>query len=186
MNQRPTLTTERLILRPHTLEDAPEIKRLIGERDVAKTLLVVPHPYEDGMAEDWISKQRERFDKGESVNFAIIHRQQGFFIGGIGLSSIDRESEIAEIGYWVGKPYWGKGYGTEAARAVLKYAFEVLKLNRIFSKHFGNNLASGRIMQKIGMKHEGCQRQQFKKWGTFVDWELYGILRSEYEAGLSS
>jgi len=115
------------------------------------------------------------------VDFAITHRQEGFFIGGIGLNNIDKQSELAEIGYWIGKPYWGKGYGTEAAHAVLQYGFEVLRLNRVHSKHFSNNPASGRIMQKIGMKHEGCQRQQFKKWGTFVDFELYGILRSEYE-----
>ena len=77
-------------------------------------------------------------------------------------------------------PYWNNGYGTEAVQAVLKYGFEVLGLNRIHAKHFKRNPASGRILQKIGMKYEGCQRQHFKKWDNFEDIELYGILRSEY------
>jgi len=186
MSQQPTIKTERLILRPYRQEDAPELQRLIGERDVVSTMMSIPHPYEDGMAEEWIDKQRESFDKGETINFAITHRREGFLIGGIGFHEIDRQSERAEIGYWIGKPYWRNGYGTEAARAVLQYGFEVLGLNRIHAIHFGNNPVSGRILQKIGMRHEGCHRQHFKKWGVFVDWELYGILRSEYEIGSNS
>jgi RimJ/RimL family protein N-acetyltransferase len=133
------------------------------------------------MAEEWIGGRRESFEKGRTVDFAITHRQDGFFIGGISLNNIDKQSELAEIGYWIGKPYWRSGYGTEAAHAVLQYGFEVLGLNCIHGKHFSSNPASGRIMQKIGMKHEGCRRQHFKKWGKFEDFELYGILRSEYE-----
>ena len=183
MSEQPTIKTERLILRPYNLGDAPELQRLIGDRDVVLTMSNVPHPYEDGMAEEWIGKQPESFQKGESAQFAITHREEGFLIGGIGLNDIDRQSEHAEIGYWIGKPYWRNGYGTEAARAVVKYGFEVLGLNRVYAKHFRRNPASGRIMQKIGMKHEGCHRQHFKKWGNFEDFELYGILRSEYEVG---
>ncbi len=162
------------------------MQKLIGDHDVVSTMTNVPYPYEDGMAEEWIGGRKENFEKGKTVDFAITHRQEGFLIGGIGLNDIDRQSERAEIGYWIGKPYWRNGYGTEAARAILRYGFEVLGLNRIQARHFGNNPASGRIMQKIGMKHEGCQRQAFKKWGKFEDWELYGILRSEYEESSNS
>jgi len=186
MNQQPTIITERLILRPYRLEDATELQMLIGDRDVVTTMTNVPHPYEDGMAEEWIGERQESFEKGKTVDFAITHRQEGFLIGGISLNDIDRQSELAEIGYWIGKPYWGNGYGTEVARAVLQYGFEVLGLNRIHGKHFRRNPTSGRIMQKIGMKHEGCHRQHFKKWGNFEDFELYGILRSEYEVGSNS
>ena len=89
----------------------------------------------------------------------------------------------AEMGYWIGKPYWNRGYGTEAAGGVLRYAFEQLGLNRVYAAHFRRNPASGRIMQKIGMTYEGCLRQHIKKWDTFEDMEYYGILRSEYLAG---
>ncbi len=185
MKQQPTIETERLILRPYRLEDAAELQRLIGERDVVSTMTNVPHPYEDGMAEEWIGGRRESFEKGQTVDFAITHREEGYFIGGISLLDIDQPSQRAEIGYWIGKPYWRKGYGTEAAKAIVKYGFETLGLNRINGRHFVRNPASGRILEKIGMKHEGRQRQAFKKWGQFEDWELYGILRSDYEEGLS-
>ena len=179
MKEQPTIETERLIIRPYSLNDAPELQRLIGSRDIASTTINIPHPYEDGMAEQWIQTNKEDFKKGEKVEFAIVHRAQHFFIGGIGLN-VDKQSEAAELGYWIGKPYWGQGYCTEAAEAVLRYGFEVLGFNRIQSRHFTRNPASGRVMQKIGMKHEGHLRQAVKKWGKFEDWEVYGILREEY------
>lgn len=179
MSQMPTIDTERLELRPFTLGDAPKVQRLAGDRDIASTTCNIPHPYEDGMAEEWIGTNRERFDRGELVNFAIVHRQEGSLLGAVGLT-IDKRSERAELGYWIGKPYWNQGYCTEAAQAVLRYGFEVLGLNRIHATHFTRNPASGRVMQRIGMKHEGCLRQDFKKWDQFEDMEAYGILRSEY------
>ena len=177
--EQPTIITERLLLRPYTLDDAPELQRLIGERDVAKTLMSVPHPYPDGAAEEFINRHPQRSEKG-AFQFAITHREDGRLIGGIGFNDIDLESERAEIGYWIALTYWGNGYGTEAARAVVKFGFEVMELNRIHAAHFSNNPASGRIMQKIGMKHEGCRRQHVRKWGELLDWECYGILRNEY------
>ena len=181
MSERPTIETERLTLRPFTLDDASDVQRLAGDRDIASTTAKIPHPYEDGMAEEWIGTHQERFDRGELVNFAVTHREQGFLIGTIGLV-INKQDESAEMGYWVGKPYWNRGYCTEAAQAVLKYGFKILGLNRIHANHMTRNPASGRVMQKIGMKHEGHLRQHAKKWGKFEDIEAYGILRSEYVA----
>ncbi len=179
MKQQPTIKTERLILRPYSPDDAPELQRLIGERDIASTTANIPHPYEDGMAEEFIGKRQECFSKGEGVHFAIIQRE-GFFAGGISLDFEYKKDESMQLGYWIGKPYWNQGYGTEAAQAVIKYGFKTLRLHRIYARHFTRNSASGRILQKIGMKHEGTLRQAFKKWGKFEDIEVYGILRSEY------
>jgi len=178
--QPPTIKTERLKLRPFTMDDASDVQRLAGDRDIASTTLNIPHPYEDGMAEAWIGRQQERFDKGESVAFAITHVEQGHLIGSIELG-IAKEFDRAEIGYWIGKPYWNQGYCTEAAQAAVEYGFEVLGLNRICGIHITRNPASGRVMQKLGMKHEGRRRQHTKKWGNYDDLEMYGILRSEYE-----
>lgn len=181
MPERPTLYTERLILRPHVLDDAKELQRLFGDRAIADTMgNSVPHPYENGMPEDWISQRQESFEKGQTVDFAITHRLEGNIIGGIGFPRLDKLNENAEVGYWIGKPYWNQGYCTEAARAVLRYGFEVLGLNRIYAYHMTRNPASGRVMQKIGMKHEGYLRQHLERWGKFEDCELYGILRSEF------
>jgi len=179
----PTIKTEHLILRPLVLSDASEVQRLAGDRDIASTIVNIPHPYEDGMAEEWISSHQERFDRGKLVNFAITRRVKGVLIGCVDLT-IAKSFERAELGYWIGKPYWNQGYCTEAAQAVLKHAFKVLGLNRIYATYFTRNPASGRVMQKIGMKYEGCLRQHVKKWGRFEDLKSYGILRSEY-TGLS-
>ena len=161
------------------LADAPDIQRLAGDRDIAATTLRIPHPYEDGMAEEWISSRQAVFDAGEGVDFAIVGRSDNSFIGSIGLM-LSQPHDSAEMGYWIGKPYWNQGYGAEAAGAVLQYGFEQLGLNRVYAAHYSRNPASGRIMQKIGMTYEGCLRQHVKKWGRFEDMEYYGILKSEY------
>lgn len=178
MPEQPTLHTERLVLRPYAPDDAKELQRLIGDRAIADTTTNIPHPYEDGMAEEWISSKQESFEKGD-IHLAITHRQLVNLIGGISLK-LDKPNENAELGYWIGKSYWKQGFCTEAAHAVLKYGFETLELNRIHASHMTRNPASGRVMQKIGMKHEGHRRQHWKKWDKFEDVELYAILRSEW------
>lgn len=153
---------------------------LAGDRDVASTTLRIPHPYEDGMAEEWISTHQEKFDSGAELSLAITLRSDGAYIGGISLV-FDAPNDSGEMGYWIGKPFWNQGYGTEAAAAVVSYGLETLGLNRIYAAHYKRNPASGRIMQKIGMTYEGYLRQHVKKWGQYEDMEYYGILRSEYK-----
>ena len=177
--QPPTIETKRLILRPWTLDDAPEIQRFLSDRDIASNIANIPYPIEDGYAEQWVRRRIERVEKGEVVSFAITHGQEGYFIGAIGFN-INKEHNWADIGFWIGKPYWNHGYCTESAQALLEYGFDVLKLNRIWGQHMTRNPASGKVMQKIGMKYEGCLRQHYKKWGTLEDLDCYGILRSEY------
>jgi [ribosomal protein S5]-alanine N-acetyltransferase len=80
----------------------------------------------------------------------------------------------------VGRDWWGQGYATEAARAVLRYGFEELKLNRIYAHHMTKNPASGRVLEKIGMQREGCLRQMIRKWGVLEDVVLYAILRQDW------
>ncbi len=177
MSSQPTLTTSRLVLRPFQLSDAGEIQRLAGDREIAATTLRIPHPYLDGMAEEWINSLATRYDKGEVVAFVIRNGDDDALLGAIGLE-ICKEHERAELGYWIGKPYWGNGYCTEAARAVVEYAFETLKLNRIEAHHFAGNEASGRVMRNVGMHYEGRLVQRIKKWGKFVDLIVYGLVRS--------
>lgn len=181
MTSQPTLHTERLILRPFRLDDAPAVQRLAGDRAIASTTANIPHPYDDGLAEQWISTHAARYNAGECVNFAITLRESGELIGAIGLE-INRDHARAELGYWVGVPYWNQGYCTEAARAVVRYGFAGLRLNRIHAIHFSRNPASGKVMQKIGMRHEGKLRQHISRWGVFEDVECYGMLREEHDA----
>ena len=178
---QPTLQTKRLLLRPFELPDGEDLRKLAGDRAIADTTLQIPHPYEVGMAEEWILTQRPRFEAGEQVVFAAVLRESGQLIGAIGLV-IEGKFRRAELGYWIGRPYWRNGYCTEAAQSVLDYGFRSLNLNRIHAYHFKRNPASGRVMQKLGMKHEGSAPQHIMKWGVFEDVELYGILRSGWRS----
>jgi RimJ/RimL family protein N-acetyltransferase len=184
MAQMPTLQTARLLLRPFAESDAADVQLLAGDHAIADTTLNIPHPYEDGMAEEWIATHRPRFEAGESLTFAITLSDTGGLVGAIGLD-INQRFQTAEVGYWVGKPYWGLGYCTEAARAVLDHAFHVLYLHRVHACHLSRNPASGRVMQKLGMVHEGRSRQHVKRWDAYEDLERYGILRDEWLASSS-
>src|SRR3989441_12132051 len=116
MKERPTLEATRLILRPFTLGDARDVQRLAGDREIASTTLNVPHPYANGMAEQWIGTHQEKYERGELVNFAIGLRVDNALLGAIGLR-IDQQHTHAELGYWLGKPYLERGYLTQAAHA---------------------------------------------------------------------
>jgi ribosomal-protein-alanine N-acetyltransferase len=174
-----SLETERLLLRPFDLEDAPDVQRLAGAFEVADTTLNIPHPYRDGMAEAWILTHNQLFRAGVLANFAVTLRQGRTLIGAIGLR-IDPPHERAELGYWIGVPFWNQGYCTEAARATVRYGFDRLGLNRIHASHLSRNPASGRVMQKLGMCHEGRLRQHVRKWERHEDLEKYAILASEF------
>ena len=177
----PTLEAGRIVLRPFTLQDAAEVQRLAGDRAIADTTLSIPHPYPDGAAETWIARHAERFASGEEATFAIVREPGATLVGAISLMGVVRNHQ-AELGYWIGKPYWGQGLCTEAARAALRFAFVDLGLVRVHACHFTRNPASGRVLEKLGMRHEGRRRQHAMKWGVVEDLENYGILREEWIA----
>ena len=170
-----TLRTERLTLRPFSLADAPAVQKLVGEYEIALNTLMIPHPYPEGGAEEWIGRHKEQYEKDLVHHFAL---DDGQLVGAMSLEK--KEPGIAELGYWVGKPFWRRGYATEAGRAVLRYGFEQCGLHRIFACHFTRNPASGRVLQKIGMMREGAMRQHVVKWGEPLDVVCYGALRDEW------
>ena len=179
MDKNPSIATQRLHLRLFTLEDAPVVQRLVGEREIALNTANIPHPYEDGMAEGWINRHLPDYEEGKLLNFAITLLSDHSLIGAVGLV-IKPEQGIAELGYWVGKPWWGQGYATEASKAVVDHGFRKLGLARIYAQCFSRNPASARVLEKAGMIKEGHLRKHFKKWDEFVDIEVFGVLKEEY------
>lgn len=175
-----TIYTERLVLRPFTLADARQVKALAGERQIYETTLFVPYPYEDGMAESWISTHQAGFYEGRGVVFAIC-LASGALMGAIALNKAGLFNS-AELGYWIGVAYWNRGYCTEAAKAVLEYGFNVLRYHKISARHFVGNNSSGRVMEKIGMRREGLLQDDVMKDGKYISVELYGIVNAR-EAG---
>jgi ribosomal-protein-alanine N-acetyltransferase len=174
----PILTTARLKLRPFTPGDAPLLAARAGAREIVDTTIAIPHPYSESQARDWISRIAVSAAKGTEFAFAVTCHEE--LIGAVGLRDTNREHGVAELGAWIAIDYWGKGYATEAARAVVRFGFEQLSLNRICAHHMVRNPASGRMLTKIGMKHEGCLRQRVRKWGLFEDVIVLSILREDW------
>jgi RimJ/RimL family protein N-acetyltransferase len=177
---QPTLPTARLLLRAFEPSDAPSVQRLAGEREIALNTALIPHPYPDGAAAEWIAGLSKSFASGASAVFAIVERGSGELVGSIGLT-FDRAHNMAELGYWLGKPFWGQGYCTDAGAQVLRYGFEDRELNRVWAGRFGRNVASGRVLEKLGLRLEGILRQHFVKWDEPQDVYRYGILREEWQ-----
>ncbi|MGC1480016.1 MAG: GNAT family N-acetyltransferase [Chthoniobacterales bacterium] len=176
----PTLTTRRIQLTPFAQDDARLVQRYAGDPEIARTTLNVPHPYPSGAAEEWIASHLPQYLDQRNVVFAI-RSVTGEFYGAIGLD-LDLENRVGELGYWIGRPFWGRGICTEAAQEVIDYAFESFPLNKVMARHLSGNVASGRAMEKAGMTREGTLRLHVIKNGIPCDMITYGILRTELAA----
>ena len=176
----PIIKTTRLVLRPFVLADAPVVQRLAGAPEVAMTTQNIPHPYEDGMAEDWISSHQASWDAKKSLTLAMAHGTDGV-VGAVGLH-LNPAHQRGELGYWVGLPFWNCGYATEASAALIELGFAKLGLNRIQARHMTRNRASGRVMQKLDMTFEGIQRQHMLARGQFEDMAMYAMLSADHHS----
>lgn len=178
----PTLETARLHLRPFTLADAPRVRELAGDRRVAEPTLNIPHPYPAGLAEQWIGSHTSAAVEGRLYTFALERREDGALLGAIGVTP-DARHRRAEIGYWLGVAYWGRGYMSEAARRVTAFGFADLGLRRVQATCLPRNPASARVMEHIGMRREGLLRGYVCKDETQEDILMYAFLREDWEAG---
>ena len=173
-----SLRAKRLRLRPFDMSDSLVVQLLAGDKEVAYNTRLIPHPYPDGLAAVWISSLPALYEQSKGISFAIT-LPAGDLIGSIGLTLYPADNH-AELGYWVGKPYWNKGYCTEAAAVVMKYAFEKLKIERIFAHYLARNPASGRVLHKLGFQQEGCLRGHRYKEGAYEDLIVCGVLRGAF------
>jgi RimJ/RimL family protein N-acetyltransferase len=141
------LQTARLLLRSFQHGDVPAIVRLAGTPEIAATTIHIPHPYSQDDAEKFLDGVDDECHLGRSAVFAVTILSSGELCGGAGLT-ISIEHHRAELGYWIGVPYWGRGFATEAAGAVMAFGFNTLRLHRIYASHFANNTASQRVLKK--------------------------------------
>lgn len=144
------LETTRLLLRPPEDCDVPAFAPLISDSRVARNLgPTLPHPYtlDDGYS--WVEKMRVKRIAGEDYPFGVILKQTGEYIGCCGV----HPGRDFEFGYWIGVPYWGKGYATEATRRVARFAFEALTPESLKARYMHDNPASGRVLTKLGFQH---------------------------------
>lgn len=176
----PLLVTERLVLRELQPEDAPAIARRAGDRRVARYLLAVPSPYPVALAARWVAARAAWWPHGRGITFAICRREAPReLIGSASLRRVARDRR-AELGYWLGADAWGHGYATEAADALVDFGFEHLGLARIYAQVLAGNVASCRVLEKLGMVDEGLRRRHVRKGKQLCDVILYGLLREEW------
>lgn len=170
---QPTLHTPRLTLRPFTIADADDFRMIVEIPEVADTTIwLIP-----GTEEEWIHTHEQQFADKVAAHYAI--EQGGHLVGYVTVAAW-MPHRCAHLDYFIRPSHWNQGYMTEACLSLLAFAFDVWKLHRVHSSHFSRNPASGRVMQKLGMAHEGTLRQHILKDGHFEDLEIYGLLADEW------
>ncbi|MBS4192211.1 GNAT family N-acetyltransferase [Bacillus sp. FJAT-49705] len=176
-DQNKTITTKRLELRLFQKSDAAAVAKLCNNYNIFKNTLYLPYPYSIEDALSWIEHHLDNFNANKSYEFAITDKESGELYGAIALSN-NQKFNNGEIAYWIGEEFWGNGYATEAAQAILQFAFDEKQYHKVFARYFNSNQASGRVMQKLGMKEEGILIDQVRKENRYEDLVHYGIINS--------
>ena len=173
-----TLETGRLILRKIAMRDAPDVFAYSRDPEVARHVLWSAQK-NIGEARDFCRFQLRRYRRDEPSSWGIILRQSGRLVGTIGYMEYNEDHGCVELGYSLARSCWNQGYMSEALSRVIDYTFETMDVNRIEAQHELTNPASGRVMEKCGMRREGILRQRLYNKGHYVDVALYAILRGD-------
>lgn len=173
------LDTGRLLLRPIAAADDDALAAAAGSRDIADTMISVPHPMTLAIAREWIERESASMHRGTAVMLAIRERaDDSALLGAVSLRHMDREHACAELSFWLAPGVNGRGYATEAAAALVEHGFTELALNRIEAYHMVRNPASARVLSRLGFQLEGTLRERVIKWGTPEDVRLWSRLRA--------
>ncbi|KPJ73052.1 hypothetical protein AMJ48_02300 [Parcubacteria bacterium DG_74_1] len=170
------IRSKKFILRPFRRGDEKSLMKNINNPTIARNTLRIPYPYKLKDARWWINRNLKlaRKKKKIEINFAIEMNKE--IIGGVGLDKMFY-GHSAEIGYWLGKKYWGQGIMTEAVKLVTKYGFNKLKLSRIYAFVFSFNRASAAVLKNAGFKYEGKLRKHVKKGNKLLDDLLFAKVK---------
>ncbi len=182
------LRTERLTIRPLRPEDAADLHRLVNDWEVAKTLARVPFPYPRDLADEWIASTRAQMADGHAWHLAITGLEQAgtaeereVLVGCIGLSR-DAAKREAELGYWVGRRFWGHGVGPEAAARVVSWAFANIDVDRLVASALVENDRSQKLLGRIGFRETGEGVRDFVARGGPMPVKLFAMTRADLPA----
>jgi len=176
----PTLHTARLRLRPFDETDADDLFALQSNAFVLRYWDAPPWT-ERVRAERFITGCRQMAEEGTGARLAVDRVADGAFIGWCALNRWNPDYRSASLGYCFGEPAWGHGYATEAARALLQWAFQTLDLNRVQAEADTRNVASARVLEKLGFVREGTLREDCVVNGEVSDSWVFGLIRREWE-----
>jgi ribosomal-protein-alanine N-acetyltransferase len=183
----PTLITPRLVLRETVPGDAVDLFSYLSDPEVMKYDSPNVPMREMAEAVAAIEKSRQRFTSKEGITWSIVFKDGNQVIGDLGFTFEDRCYYKTDLGYSVARPYWRRGIATEAGRALMQFGFETLSLHRINVDTRMDNIASVRLMEKLGFRHEGVRRECIRNEdGTYQSWGLFGMLENEYRLATPS
>lgn len=176
----PKLESDRLFFRAIKRSDLEDIYEYSSNPKTSQYLLWSPHQ-SISITKEFIEIVLSKYKSGDYNDWAIIYKKTGKMIGTCGFTRIDEENNLVEIGYVLNPDYWGRGLATEAVKRVLKFAFEVMNVNRVEAKFMFGNDASLAVMKKAGMTFEGYQRDAVLAKGKFRTVGTASILKREFE-----
>lgn len=177
----PTLTTPRLVLRGLEESDSPRLFEHASNPNMTPYVTWEVHRSIDDSRQFILNHTAEQYLQAVPDPVAICHRDDPTdLVGAIGCTWAARPHQVMEMGYWIAEPYWGRGYASEAAKTFLNWVFATYTVNRIQAHHIVDNIASGRVMEKLGMKLEGTFRSAIYRRDRFWDVRFYAILRDEW------
>lgn len=172
------LESRRLIIEPFTWNDAYRITELANNKELA-SILGLPHPYEMKIAQEWILAHPQLISEGTEFPLRIILKESHEIIGTITLR-VDKANNKGELGYWIGKTFWGNGFATEAVTQMISFGFIELGLNRIWASAISRNEYSKKVLEKVGLQKEGTLKQHRLLGNTYEDVDVYGLIKAEY------
>ncbi|PWU07159.1 MAG: hypothetical protein C5B43_00765 [Verrucomicrobia bacterium] len=178
MGPIPRIKTERLLLRPFCLYDVKPYFALITDPNVLQGT-DMPHELEEGTIREWIIGHSDFWQRRRELFLLATNLETREIVGSVSLFTYDRHNK-ADLGYWIAYKEWGKGYATEATRAVVKFAFRTMKLHRLEANHLVRNPSSGNVLTKIGFQYEGMSRDSYLKDGVYEDLKFYGMLEEDF------
>ena len=168
--------TEQVWLSALAASDRERVVHFLNDWEMYEHLLRVPHPYGDRDFEQFLDITVEATKAhGHPVHYAIRHNEHGL-IGGFGFEGLSYGHRV-ELGYWLGKPYWGQGIMTAVVGAASEFAFQQWKVVRVTARVFPTNIASARVLEKNGFQLEGILKKRLRKNDEFIDAKLYALTR---------
>jgi len=179
----PLIETPRLRLRPFDLGDASALFEIASNPAVTRYTTWDAHrTVEESRA--WINDHAlPSYPEGAPGPVTITLKRSGELIGAVGGRWATRENRCIEFGYWLGEPFWGRGFATEAARALVDFFFRTFPVERVQAHYLEGNTASGRVLEKIGLRLEGVRRRALYRRDRFWDLHCYAVLRDDWPAG---
>lgn len=181
------IETERLLLKPYTDQMADDVFEVVSKKEIADTMLMIPHPYPRKQLDAWLLYLQKSFELGNAFEYAVFAKAQpDRYIGNCGLVSVSQTHQSGEVGYFIDPTEWGKGYATEACLKLVDIGFTVHGLNRLFGRCLVRNPASRKVLENSGMAFEGRFKQEFRMNGVYEDTDYLAILATDYNSKKAS